>query len=221
MGETLFWCILLALSDGIEHRNLADARRNEGLMTKDDAFPQPDDRFKGVIQTPRMVVHLLRDDGTIPNNDRLPLLVYQGVLNFSDQNPAAVVEALFRANQWGGLWRDGIYGFHHYHSTAHEVLAICRGKATVQLGGENGIILSVSPGDVIVIPAGVAHKNLGASRDFLVVGAYPPGQSWDMNYGKTGERPAADQNVARVPLPKTDPVFGRRGPLIDHWLKQA
>ena len=103
---------------------------------------------------------------------------------------------------------------------AHEVLAICRGKAKVQLGGENGIILSVSPGDVIIIPAGVAHKNLGASRDFLVVGAYPPGQSWDMNYGEAGERPDADQNISRVPRPKTDPVFGRRGPLIDHWLTQ-
>jgi len=189
-------------------------------MTKNDAFPQPDDRFKGVIQTPRVAVHLLKDDGTIPNNDILPLLVYQGALSLSDQNLAAVVEALFRANQWGGSWRDGIYGFHHYHSTAHEVLAICRGKAKVQLGGENGIILSVSPGDVIIIPAGVAHKNLGASRDFLVVGAYPPGQSWDMNYGEAGERPSADQNISRVPRPNTDPVFGRRGPLIDHWLTQ-
>ena len=74
--------------------------------------------------------------------------------------------------------------------------------------------------DTIVIPAGVAHKNLRASRDFLVVGAYPPGQSWDMNYGEAGERPDADQNIMRVPRPKKDPVFGRRGPLIDHWLTQ-
>ena len=66
-------------------------------MTKNDAFPQPDDRFKGVIQTPRVAVHLLKDDGTIPNNDQLPLLVYQGALSLPDQNPAAVVEALFRA----------------------------------------------------------------------------------------------------------------------------
>ena len=116
-----------------------DSMLKVGIMSKNNNLSPPDDRFKGVIQTPRVAVHQLKDDGTIPNNDKLPLLVYQGALSLPDQNPAAVVEALFRANQWGGSWRDGIYGFHHYHSTAHEVLAICRGKAKVQLGGENGI----------------------------------------------------------------------------------
>ena len=72
-------------------------------------------------------------------------------------------------------------------------------------------------GDVIIIPAGVAHKNLGSSGDFRCVGAYPPGQDWDMNYGKAGERPAADENIANVPLPVADPVFGFEGPLMKNW----
>jgi uncharacterized protein YjlB len=190
-------------------------------MSQEDNVARGDNRFKDMVQSPELAVHLLHDDGSIPNNQKLPLLVYQAALNLPGQNPAGAVESLFQANGWGGAWRNGIYSFHHYHSTAHEVLAVCRGSARVQSGGENGPIFSVQPGDVILIPAGVGHKNLGADSDFLVVGAYPSGQSWDMNYGKAGERPAADRNIAAVPLPQTDPVFGHRGPLVDHWLQPA
>lgn len=87
----------------------------------------------------------------------------------------------------------------------------------MQLGGEHGVTHEVQAGDVIVIPAGVAHKNLSSSRDFGVVGAYPEGQKMDMNYGKPAERPKADQNIARVALPKMDPVFAESGPLIEKW----
>jgi uncharacterized protein YjlB len=87
----------------------------------------------------------------------------------------------------------------------------------VQLGGDNGVLISIGAGDVIIIPAGVAHKNMGSSDDFGVVGAYPAGQNWDMNYGKGHERPQADKNIARVPLPEKDPVFGAGGPLGQHW----
>jgi uncharacterized protein YjlB len=189
-------------------------------MSQNNYNSAEDDRFSGIVQTPQVTAQLLEDDGIIPNNQTLPLLLYQAALNLPGENAAAMVESLFRANDWGGSWRNGIYSFHHYHSTAHEVLTVCRGMAKVQLGGEHGPIFSVKPGDVILIPAGVGHKNLGADSDFLVVGAYPPGQNWDMNYGQAGERPAADQNIPSVPLPQTDPVFGSRGPLIDHWHQQ-
>jgi len=158
----------------------------------------------------------LKDDGIIPNS-KLPLLLYQGVIALSENDPAHIFEELFEENGWGDSWRNGIYSYHHYHSTAHEVLGIYRGSAKVQLGGEQGTIQNVRAGDVIVIPAGVAHKNLGSSDDFGVLGAYPKGHDWDMNYGKPGERPRADQNIARVSLPKMDPVFGKNGPLADKW----
>ena len=70
----------------------------------------------------------------------------------------------------------------------------------------------MNPGDVVIIPAGVGHKNLAASADFRVIGAYPRGQAWDICYGKPGERPRADQNIARVALPTADPLFGQRRP---------
>jgi uncharacterized protein YjlB len=188
-------------------------------MNQNNISSHLDARYEDLGETPQVVHHTLKDDGTYPNNENLPLLVYQGALKLPERNPAAMFEALFEANQWGGSWRDGIYGYHHYHSTAHEVLGVYSGTAQVQLGGEKGVVLSISPGDVVIIPAGVAHKNLGASQDFRVVGAYPRGQSWDMNYGKPGERPRADQNIARVALPKSDPVYGTSGPLIDYWFK--
>lgn len=160
---------------------------------------------------------LLTDDGVFPNNDKLPLLLYHNSLPSAARDDPAVVQTLFTGRGWTGSWVNGIYGFHHYHSTSHEVLAICAGHAEVQFGGPNGITTNVSAGDVVVIPAGVAHKNLGSSSDFTVVGAYPQGQSYDMCYGKDGERPTADEHIARVPLPPADPLAGPAGPLAQHW----
>lgn len=165
---------------------------------------------------PNVFAIQLKDDGTIPNSN-LPLLLYHQSVSISSRDPANVFEELFEEHGWSDSWRNGIYSYHHYHSTAHEVLGIYRGSAKVQLGGEHGVIHEVRAGDVIVIPAGVAHKNLGSSEDFGVVGAYPEGQQMDMNYGKSGERPRADQNIARVPLPKMDPVYGENGPLNAKW----
>ncbi|MCI0387420.1 MAG: cupin domain-containing protein [Acidobacteria bacterium] len=165
---------------------------------------------------PRVITRLLKDAGTIPNS-RLPVLIYQGALDLSKDDPASAIEALIHANQWGNDWRNGIFTYHHYHSTAHEALLVYGGSAKVQLGGESGVIETIGAGDVIIIPAGVGHKNLGSSSDFQVVGAYPPRQNVDMNYGKPGERPRTDENIARVAMPAVDPVFGKTGPLLDHW----
>lgn len=171
-----------------------------------------------VLQVPNAVVYTFRDDGTFPNNEKLPVVLYRSAIKLSERDPASTVEEIFSAHEWGDSWRNGIYPYHHYHSTAHEVLGVSRGSATVRLGGDdNGQTFSVQAGDVIIIPAGVAHKKLGSGSDFQVVGAYPTGQKWDMNYGKSGERPQADRNIAFVPLPKVDPVYGFNGPLAEHW----
>ena len=169
------------------------------------------------IQSPQIKTFLLPDDGRIPNNPTLPLLIYAGALLLPLKGSENVCERVFGANGWGSSWRNGIYTFHHYHSTAHEVLAVARGTARVQFGGENGPLVDVQPGDVIVIPAGVGHKNLGSSLDLLVVGAYPPGPTWDLCRGAPEERPWALENIARVPLPAADPIYGRQGPLLTHW----
>ena len=163
--------------------------------------------------------HRFEDDGTIPNNPKLPLLVYPGAVELSGADPAAIFERIFAGNGWSGSWRNGIYPFPHYHSTAHEVLGIARGEAKVRFGGANGAVLSVRAGDVVVIPAGVGHQNLGASGDLLVVGAYPGGARFDLCTGKSEERSRVLENIARVPLPPADPVYGAAGPLGEHWRK--
>ena len=175
---------------------------------------------RGIVRAVEAAVHRFADDGTIPNNPTLPLLVYPGALNLPEDDPAAACETVFEANGWGGSWRNGIYPFAHYHSTAHEVLGICRGEAKVRFGGNTGIALTVRAGDVVVIPAGVGHHNLGASADLLVVGAYPRGQRWDLRRGLAEERPQVLDNIARVPLPAADPMYGANGPLVQHWLRR-
>nr|HRJ44934.1 hypothetical protein [Caldilineaceae bacterium] len=99
-----------------------------------------------------------------------------------------------------------------------EVLSIVLGWAKVQLGGEQGITLTVAAGTVLVLPAGTGHKRLDASGDLLVVGAYPQGQTWDLCRGTTAERATALANIRRVPLPDTDPLFGETGLLVELWL---
>jgi uncharacterized protein YjlB len=158
---------------------------------------------------------VLKDDGVFPNS-RLAVLIYRAALA---RPSAPQFEELFEAHGWSSSWRNGLYSVHHYHSTAHEVLGIYSGKVKARLGGEGGVSVTLEAGDVVVIPAGVAHKNEGASSDFRVVGAYPLGTAPDMNYGKPGERPGTDRNVARVALPPADPVHGRQGALARLWAK--
>lgn len=155
------------------------------------------------------------DDGTFPNS-RLPLLFYEQALAPGGASPEAM-EAMFAEGGWPPAWRSSIYTFHHYHSTAHETLGIVRGTARLMLGGPEGREFDVDVGDVIAIPAGVAHMRLDSSGDFLVVGCYPPGQNWDLLRGTAGDRPVADRNIEGVPLPRTDPVSGIGGPLLSHW----
>ena len=159
----------------------------------------------------------LSDDGMIPNNQKCPLLLYRQALTLPAHDPAVLFETLFASNRWSGSWRDGIYAFHHYHSTSHEVLGVYSGSVTVLFGGEHGVTQEIQRGDVVVIPAGVGHKNLGSSEDFGVVGAYPDGRHWDLRYGRPSERPRADDNIAQVPVPELDPVYGVEGPLRQEW----
>jgi uncharacterized protein YjlB len=157
---------------------------------------------------------IIPDDGRFPGNAKLPLVLYRSVLETSEHND---FEDLFHAMGWSGTWRNGIFPYHHYHSTAHEVIGIAAGTVRVQFGGRNGPEFMLNAGDAVVIPAGVAHKNLEHSENYLVIGAYPGGEIWDIHTGIEGERPRSDENIEQVELPKTDPIVGRQGPLIELW----
>jgi len=170
-----------------------------------------------ILYAPNVEAVILTDDGVFPNNRKLPLMIYKKALNTDIPDLVSHVQAIFADHHWGNSWLDSIYDFHHYHSTSHEVLAICGGQARVLFGGEHGIEQTVSAGDVIVIPAGVSHKKIHSEGNFVVVGAYPRGYKHDMCYGKHEERPAADRNIVSVPIPDSDPLYGPDGPLTEHW----
>ena len=146
----------------------------------------------------------LEPDGGIPNS-RLPVLIYHDLEAARDAGRA---ESAFAEHGWRGAWRNGIFSFHHFHSTAHEVLAIAAGSVRVRLGGPAGRSLEVRRGDVLVLPAGTGHRNEADSGDLLVVGAYPNGMSWDIRRGDPGEYDEVVANIAAVPLPDSDPVGG-------------
>ncbi|MGK7861381.1 cupin domain-containing protein [Falsiroseomonas sp. E2-1-a4] len=143
--------------------------------------------------------------GQIPNNPRLPVLVHRGATPPGD--PAAA-EALFARHGWPPAWRNGIYDFDHYHPNAHEALAIARGHVRVRLGAEAGVTLELVAGDVVVLPAGTAHRNLGQSDDLLVVGAYPPGDPPEQFTTQPGERARALHAIPATADPPCDPVTG-------------
>jgi uncharacterized protein YjlB len=165
---------------------------------------------------PSVETYRFEDDGIVPNNPALPLVVYRGAIP-EEGDRAVACERLFAAHGWPDAWRNGIYGHHHYHSRAHEVLGIARGSAMVRFGGENGQTVGVEAGDVVVIPAGVAHKREAASGDLLVIGAYPQGQHPDMCRAEEAAHDRAVTAIAAVPLPAEDPVTGGAGPLLQNW----
>ena len=161
---------------------------------------------------------LLFAAGDTPNNPRLPLILYRGAVDVAGaRDPAALFEDLFARNGWGGSWRNGIFGFRHYHPAGHEVLGIASGRVEVEFGGSTGKRVELAAGDVAILPAGVGHMRTAASRDLLVVGAYPVRN--DSAHARPGELADAEAlaRIARVPVPDKDPVHGAAGPLTSLW----
>src|SRR5882757_7929728 len=156
------------------------------------------------------------DDGIVPNN-RLPFLVYRGAIDVDNGHPEKTIEGLFGANGWGDMWRNGVYDYLHYHATVHEALGIARGHARVRFGGDHGKEIEIAAGDVAILPAGTGHQCLSASRDFCVIGAYPPGPKMQITLPTPENYQEALKTIPAVQPPKTDPVMGENGPLVRLW----
>jgi uncharacterized protein YjlB len=156
------------------------------------------------------------DDGLVPNN-LLPFLVYQQAVDLSSGHPEKTIEGLFGANGWGDMWRNGVFDYLHYHATVHEALGVARGHARVRFGGDGGQEIDIRTGDVAILPAGTGHQCLSHSRDFCVIGAYPPGPKMHVTRPTPENYRKALATIPAVPRPKTDPVRGEDGPLVTLW----
>lgn len=152
---------------------------------------------------------LLTENGWLPNNDRLPVVIYHAALEGESDDLAGRFETLFAANGWTPDWRDGIFDYHHYHSSAHEALGVFAGTATLELGGPGARQVDVVAGDALMLPVGTGHRCISASDDFQVVGAYPSGRDWDTCRDAPDD--AARARMAALPDPRLDPVTGAPG----------
>lgn len=159
--------------------------------------------------------HVLRGNGRIPNS-RFPLLIYRRAFDL----PAAEVDGLFRNNQWPPEWHSsfGMYPRHHFHSDAHELIAVTRGTLVGRFGGPEGFRTTMTKGDIVVIPAGVGHFGESITEDLRLTGAFPLGFAiHDFRLGYVEEYSRMVERSQRVPVPAFDPVHGADGPLTSLW----
>jgi len=138
----------------------------------------------------------LGPNGWMPNNARLPVLLYRGVVNATGNDPASAYEAIFRRTSWPAQWRNGVYPFHHYHSTAHEVLGFAGGTARPCLADRTATKSKSMQATSLYCPPGPDTAGSKPVR-LLVVGAYPPDQTWDI----CREAPTPEMSAHMVQLP--------------------
>lgn len=154
----------------------------------------------------------LAADGGFPK-PAFPVLIYRDAL---PRDPAAIARH-FDARTWTNAWQNGIFAYHHFHTTAHEVLGIAAGSVAVRLGGPNGIDVHLVAGDAVVLPAGTGHCRVDSAPGLIVVGAYASGRAYDIRRGDPAELDQCALRIAALPLPLADPVAGAGGPLPAHW----
>lgn len=159
-----------------------------------------------------------RYDG-LPNTSiqKKPLLVYHSA--FPPNVATSAIEShLARIGVVTPQWRYTMYSTTHFHSTAHEVLSVSRGKARLCFGGEGNpdrVETVVEKGDVVVIPAGLGHRLIEDFHgDFEMVGSYPKGKSWDMCYEGDADNEKIQQ-IEQLGWFSRDPIYGSEGPAID------
>jgi uncharacterized protein YjlB len=158
----------------------------------------------------------LSGNSDTPNNPLLPVIVYRCVFGTKRSDKAHLFKNHYKANGWRGTWTDTIYRYRHFHTNAHEALGVAEGKVTLEIGGNRGKILRLKAGDLIILPAGTAHKRLSKDK-VSVVGAYPRGQAKYDICRNAGQCRHAMKRIKKVPLPSTDPLYGENGPLTKLW----
>lgn len=182
-------------------------------------FPRNLRKTSATQRESNVEVFHLAPHGWVPNNARLQVIVYRHALAPGTQDLAQAFTERFETNDWPVQWLDGVFDYHHFHSTAHEVLGVFAGTAELIVGGPSGRVLRVHAGDALLLPAGTGHCLLSLAGGFGVAGGYPRGQQWDIR--RDALTPAELRAMQALPFPASDPLYGAQGPLVEHWLAQA
>ncbi len=159
---------------------------------------------------------LSNPSGGVPNNP-LPLIIWPRVVPEDQQDIAAWFEKTFAQNGWPPAWRYPIFPYTHYHPNTHELLGVAAGWAEVLFGGDSGRMVTLRAGHAVLIPAGVGHKQIHASDDFIAVGAYPEGMSPETRRDEPDRLRQSLEQVKQVPLPTRDPFTGNEGAMTEIW----
>ena len=162
--------------------------------------------------------HQIPSFGRLPNTSiqQKPLLIYRSA--FHPGTSASAMES--HLNTVGAVelqWRYTMYSASHFHSTTHEVLCVYAGEAKLCFGGEDNpkrVEPMVERGDVLVVPAGTAHRLMkDLEGGFSMVGSYPKGKSFDMCYGKADEEEKV-KGIEKLGWFERDPIYGEEGPVL-------
>ncbi|OJD19549.1 hypothetical protein AJ78_00521 [Emergomyces pasteurianus Ep9510] len=102
---------------------------------------------------------------------------------------------------------------------------VFQGSSTLRIGcgkydsHSSGILVPVTAGDVIVIPAGITHSCVESVNDYHYVGVYPKNAPhWRNEFGKGPvDVVAVRKETSAVEMPEADPVYGNEGPLMYLW----
>ena len=148
----------------------------------------------------------MKDDGTYPNNEDYPTLIYKNAFHGSETDGRQLL--LANKNDWTEPWVWGIFSFHHYHTKAWELLLCVCGSASVQVGGDTGPTVKIEKGDLLLVPPGVAHKQLGEESGFSLPGSYPT-FGFDGRIDTCRGKPTDEERrrIQECYVPKIDPLF--------------
>lgn len=113
----------------------------------------------------KVLKHQIPAHGLTPNTSiqNKPLLIYRSAFPPASTSASAIEKHFSNVGVVTPQWRYTMYSTSHFHSTSHEVLGIASGKARLCFGHEDNekrVEEVLSKGDVIVVPAGVAHRLL-------------------------------------------------------------
>ncbi|KAI7531991.1 hypothetical protein KC331_g13809 [Hortaea werneckii] len=168
----------------------------------------------------QVLTHQIPSYNLTPNTalQKKPLLIYRSAFPPSLTNASLIEDHFTSIGVVAPQWRYTMYSTSHFHSTSHEVLGIASGRARLCFGHEENegrVVEELRKGDVVVVPAGVAHRLMeDVEGGFSMVGSYPKGCNWDMCYGHAGEE-AKIEKIKDLPWFTRDPVYGDSGPVLD------